>query len=42
MWINVISVSAVIPSDTTIVARTCTTLIKGDTPWPPDSIIFVR
>jgi hypothetical protein len=42
MWINVISAGAAIPSNTTIVAVICTTLIKGDTPWSPDSIIFVR
>ena len=42
MWINVISIGAAIHPDATIVAVTCTTLIKGDTPWSPDSIIFMR
>lgn len=43
MWINVVSAGAAIhPDTTTIVAVTCTTLIKGDTSWSPDSIIFVR
>lgn len=42
MWINVISIGASILPDTTIVVVTCITLIKGDTPWSPDSIIFVR
>ncbi|MFB0526976.1 MAG: hypothetical protein ACETVO_05870 [bacterium] len=42
VWINVVSIGVAIPSDATIVAVTCTTLITGDTPWSPDSIIFVR